>query len=213
MATTKAFGKIAGSAIKKEAFVFKDGENVFRIVGGILPRYAYWLKGANNKDIPMECISFDRDQERFTNKETDWVQRMHPELKCSWSYLVNCIDPADGKVKTLNLKKKMFAQIMEAAESLGDPTDPVTGWDVVVKRSKNGPLAFNVDYSVMVLKLKPRALTEAELAAVAASETIDAKFPRPTAEDQKAFLEKLAAGDTDEPETDSSTSEAVSDLG
>ena len=124
-----SFANTKGTAIKgAEAYKYKDDENVVRIVGGVLPRYVYWLKGTNGKDIPAECLAFNRDKEKFDNKEIDWVPKYHPTIKCGWAYAVNCIDPSDGKVKVLNLKKKLFQQIMDAAgDGLGDPTDLDTG--------------------------------------------------------------------------------------
>lgn len=124
-----AFGQTAGKAIKNsyEAYEYKDGENTVRLVGGILPRYVYWLKGSNNKDIPVECLAFNREKEKFDNLEVDHVPSYFPDKKCSWAYSINCLDPRDGKVKVLNLKKKLFEQILTAAEDLGDPTDLDTG--------------------------------------------------------------------------------------
>ncbi len=210
-----AFGQSKGSAIKNkiDAFEYKDGDNVVRLVGGVLARYVYWLKGSNNKDIPVECLGFDRDQEKFTNKEIDHVPTFYPDKKCQWSYSMNCIDPKDGKVKVINLKKKLFEQIRTAAETLGDPTDPVTGWDVVFKRAKTGPLPFNVEYTLSPFKCKVRPLSEDELAAVEAAESIDTKYPRQTADDILATLEKLAKDiEEDASEQDASTREAVNEL-
>ena len=151
-----AFSQTKGKAIKKsfDAYEYKDGENTVRIVGGILPRYVYWLKGTNAKDIPVECLAFDREAEKFNNKEYDHVPDYFSDKKCSWSYSTNCIDLKDGKVKILNLKKKLFEQICQAAEDLGDPTDTDSGWDVVFKRVKTGPLPFNVEYTLSVLRCK-----------------------------------------------------------
>lgn len=213
-----AFKKTNGSAIKNshEAFAYKDGENTVRMVGGILPRYIYWVKGTNNKDIPVECLAFDRELEKFNNMEVDHIPAFYPELKCGWSYTINCIDPTDGKVKVLNLKKKLFGQILSAAEDLGlDPTDPDEGFDIVFKRVKTGALAYNVEYTLSVLKLKKRALTEAERAAVADAPTIDVKFPRPKPAEILALLEKLSKGVSpdEEGEDDSSVDkEAVNEL-
>lgn len=208
-----AFSQTKGKAVKKsfDAFEYKDGENTVRIVGGVLPRYVYWLKGTNGKDIPVECLAFDREAEKFNNKEIDHVPEYFSDKKCSWSYSVNCIDLKDGKVKILNLKKKLFEQIVSAADDLGDPTDPDTGWDVVFKRVKTGPLPFNVEYTLSVLRCKKRALTEAEKEAVAASESIDVKYPRQTPEEVKATLERIlnGPGEGADPTTDP---EAVSDL-
>ena len=165
---------------KVDLYKYKDNENVVRLHGGVLPRYMYWVKGTNDKDIPVECLAFNRDKEKFDNLEVDHVPSFFPDVKCSWSYAVNCIDPTDGKSKVLPLKKKMFEQIMNAAEDLGDPTDPEEGWDVVFKRVKTGPLPFNVEYTVQVLRCKKRALTAEELQAIAEDKTIDEKYPRQT---------------------------------
>ena len=120
------FGETAGSAVKNRAdsFEVKNGENRFRIFGGILARYVYWIKGENNKNIPFECLEFSREEEKFggTNQK-DWVKEYYPDAKCSWAYVVVGIDPTDNKVKIWNLKKKLFEQILSAAEDLG-----LRGW-------------------------------------------------------------------------------------
>lgn len=201
---------------KVESYEYKDGENTVRLVGGVLPRYIYWLKGTNNKDIPVECLAFSREKEKFDNVEKDAVPEFFPDAKCSWSYSVNCIDPKSGKVVALNLKKKLFEQIVTAAEDLGDPTDYDTGWDVVFKRVKTGPLAFNVEYTLQVLRCKPRALTAEERALADAAKSIDEKFPRPTEAEVRALLEKITTNqETDDGEAggDEAEREAVKDLG
>jgi hypothetical protein len=200
---------------KVESYEYKDGENVVRLVGGVLPRYIYWLKGSNNKDIPVECLAFSRDKEKFDNLQKDHVPDFFPDLKCSWSYTVNCIDPKDGKVKALNLKKKLFEQILTAAEDLGDPTDFDTGWDIVFKRVKTGPLAYNVEYQLQVLRCKTRALSDAERELVNASKSIDEKYTRPTEDEVLALLTKITTNSDDESEdgTSEAEREAVKDLG
>ena len=198
---------------KVEAYEYKDGENTVRLVGGVLPRYIYWIKGSNNKDIPVECLAFSRDKEKFDNIEKDHVPAFYPDLKCSWSYTVNCIDPKDGKVKALNLKKKLFEQIVSAAEDLGDPTDMDTGWDVVFKRTKTGPLAFNISYDLSVLRCKPRALTDAEREAAQAAKSIDEKYPRPTEAEVLALLEKVTTNADEGDAEDTAAAEAVKELG
>ena len=209
-----AFGNTKGKAQRSsvDSYAYKDGENSIRLVGGVLPRYVYWVKGTNDKDIPIECLSFDREKEKFTNVETDHVPEYHPDKKCSWSYSINCIDSTDGKVKVLNLKKKLFQQILSAAEDLGDPTDVKEGWDVVFKKEKTGPLPFNVEYTLSVLRCKKRALSAAELEAIDAATDIDELYPRPTAAEIKTLLERIAAGPEVEEETASTDKEAVADL-
>lgn len=194
-----SFGQAKGAAQKNNLnqYSYKMGDNKVRLVGGILPRYIYWLKGENDKNIPVECLAFDRETESFNNAEKDWVREYFPDLKCSWSYSILCIDPSDGEVKVLNLKKKLLEQIMLAAEDLGDPTDPEEGWDVFFKRVKTGPLPYNVEYQFQPLKCKPRPLTEEEREAVAKSKSIDELLPRPTADSQKELVERIMSGGDD----------------
>ena len=107
----------------------------------------------------------------------------------------------NGEVKIINLKKKLWEQILTAAEDLGDPTDSETGWDVKFKRVKTGPLPYNVEYQLQVLKCKPRALDDDELELVASLKSMDDVMPRPTPDAQKALLDEIredAAGDIDE---------------
>ena len=199
---------------KVEAYEYKDGENTVRLIGGVLPRYIYWVKGSNNKDIPIECLAFSREKEKFDNIEKDHVPAFYPELKCSWSYTVNCIDPKDGKVKALNLKKKLFEQILSTAEDLGlDPTDYDEGFDIVFNRVKTGPLAFNISYDLKPLKCKKRALSEDERAAADAAKSIDEKYPRPTETEILALLEKITTNTEDGDAGDDAAQEAVKELG
>ena len=59
------------------------------------------------------------------------------------------------------------------------------------KRVKTGPLPYNVEYQLQALKCKPRALTEAELAAIADLKSMDEVMPRPTPDAQKELLDKI----------------------
>jgi hypothetical protein len=195
-----SFNKQKGSAQKSnmESFAFKDGENKMRIVGDILARYVYWIEGENGKNLPLECLSFDRDAERFNNSEKDWVREYYPDLKCGWSYATQCIDPNDGKLKIVNLKKKLWEQIVQTAQDgLGDPTDIENGWDICFKRVKTGPLPYNVEYQLQVLKCKNRALSAEELSTIAELKSMDDVMPRPTPDAQKELLDRLRTGSKD----------------
>jgi hypothetical protein len=195
------FAELEGKAKKSSInqFQYVDGDNVVRMIGDVLPRYVYWIKGENAKNIPMECLSFNRLTETFDNKEKDWVKAYHPEMKCGWSYAIQCIDPKDGQVKVLNLKKKLLEQVMLAAEDLGDPTDPETGWDLHFNRKKTGPMAFNVEYQLQVLRCKVRALSDDEKKAVEELKSMDEVLPRPSPEAQKELLDRVRAGANEAP--------------
>ena len=195
-----SFNKQTGGAQKSsiDSFQYTDGDNKMRVVGDILARYVYWIKGENDKNIPMECLSFDRNSERFNNVEKDWVREYYPDLKCGWSYATQCIE--GGKVKVVNLKKKLWEQIITAAEDLGDPTDTETGWDICFKRVKTGPLPYNVEYQLQALKCKPRPLTDEERALVADLKSMDDVMSRPTPDAQKELLDRVrgAANEADD---------------
>jgi hypothetical protein len=197
------FGQLEGKAKKSSInqFTYRDGDNVVRMVGDILPRYVYWIKGENGKNIPFECLSFDRNTETFNNQEKDWVRSYYPDMKCGWSYAIQCIDPADGQVKVLNLKKKLLEQIMLAAEDLGDPTSPETGWDVHFKRVKTGPMAFNVEYQLQVLKCKVRELSDEEKESIKELKSMDEVLPRPSADAQKELLDRIRSQGTEMDES------------
>lgn len=189
------FNDLPAEAVKTKIdyYKFEEGENSFRIVGAVVPRYVYWLKTPDGqKTIPMECLAFDREEVKFLNREIDWVQKLMPEEKCSWSYVCQAFDPEDGKLKVLVLKKKMFGEIkILATKHLGDITHPDTGSIMSVQRTKDGPLAYNVSYMVNQLDCKELALTDEQKEIVADSPTIEELFPRPTPKEQKAFLEKV----------------------
>lgn len=201
------FGDSAGGAQKSRADAFepKLGENRVRMFGNLIARYVYWIKGENNKNIPFECLEFDRESEKFGGTgEKDWVKEFYPDLKCGWAYAILVLDPADNKVKIWNLKKKLTESIISLSKDpeLGDPTDLDNGWDIVFEKKKTGPLPINVGYELMQRKLKQRPLTEEERAAIAASKPIEEMLPRPTADQQKELLEKLRSGSSENIDED-----------
>lgn len=196
-----AFNKSKGGAQKSRAdsYTYKDGENRIRLVGDLCARYVYWIKGENDKPLPFECLAFNRQTEAFDNAEKDWVPTYYPDLKCGWAYAIQGIDLATGELKVVNLKKKLLGQIMDAADQLErDPTDPDNGFDIVFTKKKTGPLPINVEYSVQVLKSKPRPLTDAERELIKDLKSMDEVLTRPTPDAQKALLDKLTSGATGE---------------
>ena len=207
------FGNIEGKAKKSsvDAYTYIEGDNKIRMVGDVLPRYVYWLTTADGKRVPMECLGFDRDKEQFTNIEKDWVRHYFPDLKCSWAYAIQCVDK-DNKVKVLNLKKKLFESVMVAAEDLGDPTDIETGWALCFKKQKTGPLPFNVEYTLQVLKCKPEPLSADQLEAIKELPNIDDVISRPTSELQREFIESRVLENTSKTSIPDEVAEEVSEL-
>lgn len=210
--------KAKGKAQKGVAsYEYKMGENRVRLVGGVLPRYVYWVKSHNDRDIPIECLAFDREKERFTNKEEDLVPEFFPGKKSQWNYAMVGIDRNTNEPCVIHLKKKLFEQILSAQEDLGSATDPDTGFLCVFKKIKTGPLPINISYELSVLKCKPDPLSEEDKAKLAEFGDIDSHFPRPTVEQIRTLIDRVLHGDeaTEESATegDSNEKEAVNELG
>jgi hypothetical protein len=220
------FNNINGSAIKGGDFYkLTEGENRFRMVGGVVPRYLYWVKNGSD-NIPFECLSFDRSLEKFTNIEHDWVQEMvhvadkdtgvMGPIRCSWAYACLVVDADDGKVKILNLKKKMFEQIILNSKKLGNPTDQENGYDIIVNRVKTGPHAFNVEYQLDVLEMADPAnkkpLTEAIKTLIEETDPIDLQVPRDTPAQQKTKLDKIFAPGATEDTPDNTDADSIDDI-
>jgi len=170
------FENLQGEA-KKSAKVkymkLKDGTNEFRIVGGILPGYSYWVKGANGKDISFECLQFDRSTEAFNSSLPDPIKEANLEdgkgnpLRCSWSYRCQVINRATGELEVLTLKKGMLQDIIKYAKKKKlNPTSFDNGVWLKVERIFEGPKAFNVKYTVDPFEFEASALTDEELALV-----------------------------------------------
>ena len=192
----KNWNESAGEAVKTKLdyIKFEMGKNRMRMVGDILPRYCYWKRLKDN-NIPVECLAFDRDEEKFLNSEKDWFKHHFPKkengdnMNCSWSYVIRVFDPKDGKLKLCGLKKKLFEQIQTMdKEHLGDPTNPETGWEIVFTKKKTGPLAYNIEYTLDQLDCKVKPLTAEEKEIVKDMPSIDEVLPRQTADQQHAFI-------------------------
>lgn len=226
--TTK--GKAQGAYLERKDF--KNGENLFRIVGNILRRYGYWLKTPAGNAVFMECLSFDRELEKFTNKEKDHVVDFYPDAtdfygnvitdpktgkkqahRPKWAYVATVLDrDDDSKIKELNLKKTLFEDLLkicakkhpQTKQPFGDPTDPITGWDILVTKEKTGPGAMNVKYTVDAFSPISGicALTEAEIALVADTPSAEVRHERASADEQLELLQKIASGEYDREKAD-----------
>lgn len=197
------FTDLQGKASKAGPERFKpvNGKNTFRIVGSVVPSYKYWLKTKDGNSVPMECLGFNRDTEKFENKERDVVREYFPDKKCSWAYQSFVIDRTDGKVKLFDHKKKLFESILDAAKKkLGDPTDPEKGWDVVFTREKTGPLPYNVEYRLETFELANSPLSDEDKVAVEEAGNIETITVLPTPEDQESFIKNYILGGDDDIE-------------
>jgi hypothetical protein len=210
---SKSFSDTRGSAgpNRPANYKFNDGNNTLRLVGGVIPRYMYWVPNPakTGQELPFENLSFDRNSESFTSPDKDWVKVMYPSLKAKKSYIIYCIDTRDNAIKVLELKSKLHNQIKSAADDLGDPTDLDEGWWLTVKREKTGPLPINVEYTLLTLKCKKEPLNDEMRMLIAKTPTIEEAFPRPTPAEIKKGLERLQ--ESANSEEDNSDSEGMYD--
>lgn len=195
-----SFGSVKGSAAKGKAEQYKyvDGDNSIRLFGNILPRYVYWIKGTNGKNLPFECLEFNRATETFDKAEKDYVKEYFPDLKCSWSYSMMGLDSGNKPV-VFNFKKKLFDAVMANLDDLGDPTDPNTGWVLKFQKKKTGPMPINVEYTLQTVKClnSKGPLRPEEQEAISKSKTIEELLVRATPQAQKDLLEKIINGDVE----------------
>ena len=205
------FDNAHGSAQKTglEYVKLEFGENRVRMVGDLRARYSYWAK-MKSATIPVECLSFDPEQEKFTNIEKDWYKHYFPEAKCVWSYVIQVIDSTGG-LKLLGLKRKLFDQVQTAAKTLGDPTSITDGYVLVIDKKKTGSSVFNVEYTLDVLQTQKTQgpLTDEELETIKDMKSIDELVPRQTADEQKAFIESSLLDTEEEVGVDN---EAIGEL-
>jgi hypothetical protein len=71
------------------------------------------------------------------------------------------------------------------------------------KRVKTGPLPYNVEYQLQVLKCKHRELDETEKELVSELKSMDDVMPRPTPDAQKELLDRIRQENTSEVDEDS----------
>jgi hypothetical protein len=168
-----------------------DGENRIRLIGNVMPRYVYWLTNNEGKRTPVECLSFDRETETFTDREgVDPVKEIDSSIyseKPTFSYVCNAIDRKDGQIKLFDLKPTVYKQILDYAinPEYGNPAADEEGYDITIKREKTGPQIMNVKYTCIPSR-RTVAITDEEKALELYE--LEKIFKRPSYEDQKDFI-------------------------
>lgn len=217
------FKDLNGGAKKNSVDYMKltDGMNKFRILPNtITPSYTYWIKGANGKDMPFECLAFQPETETFDRGASDPVRdagvkdAKGDDIKCQWSYRCQVINDATQEVQVLQLKKGMLTDIISVAGQLEmDPTDLEKGSWISVKRVKTGPLAYNVKYEVQQLMFKEAPVSDELREKVAAAKPMSELFERETYDAQAERLRKHLNGDEASEDTGGETdNEAINEL-
>ena len=168
-----------------------EGDNKIRLIGAVMPRYVYWVINNDGKRVPIECLSFNRDNETFSETPgIDPVKEIDPSIysdKPVFSYVCNAIDRKDNQIKLFDLKPTIYRQILDYAMNpeYGNPSDDDNGYDITIKREKTGPQVMNVKYTCIPSR-RTVPLEEAEKA----QELYDLErlFKRQSYDEQKEFL-------------------------
>lgn len=174
-----------------ERIKLNEGSNTLRLIGNVMPRYVYWVTNNEGKRTPLECLSFNRENETFSEREgVDPVKEIDPSIysdKPVFSYVCNAIDRKDGQIKLFDLKPTIYRQILDYAMNpeYGNPADSEEGYDITIKKEKTGPQVMNVKYTCIPSRRTVPLTSEEKDAELYDLEKI---FKRPTYDEQKEFL-------------------------
>jgi hypothetical protein len=190
------------------------GDTKLRLIGDVMPRYCYWVVTKDGKKMPVECLQFDRESETFNASTRDPFKEINPDVyaeKPQFAYVCNVIDRKDNRIKLLDLRSTIYAQIVDYAKNpeYGSPANYSTGYDLTLKKEKTGPLPQNVKYTVIPAR-SSKALTDEEKSMELYE--LSKIFKRQTYDEQKQWLLEnttLFAGDVSD---EFKSNEGVDDL-
>jgi hypothetical protein len=166
------------------------GDTKIRLIGEVMPRYVYWITTTEGKRMPLECLRFVREQEKFIDSNEDPFKELPPDVfsdKPQFAYICNVLDRRDGQIKIFDLKSTIYRQIVDFAgnKEYGNPADPKTGYDITVKKEKTGPLPQNVKYTCLPARASTELTEEEQKADLFDLHRI---FKRQTYDDQKKWM-------------------------
>jgi len=199
----KAKGVQRGDRREIDRLSFPIGETKLRLVGGVLPRYVYWVTTNQGKKAPVECLRFMRETEEFDDKQPDPLKEVPDEIfsdKPQFAYICNVLPKDDGsltKIQICDLKATIYRQVIDYAQNAeyGNPADTKTGYVLTIKKEKTGPLPQNVKYTVIPGRGNAPLTKEEEALELYELEKM---YKRPTYEEQKQWLLQNTAYFVDE---------------
>lgn len=118
---------------------FDEGENQFRVLSDAVVGWEYWTEEAG-KRTPNRVRTVDE-----LPKEVQRATDTQKQAKHFWAFVV--LNKATNDIQILELTQKSLMKGIEglaASKSWGDPK----AYDIVVTRTKTGPEARDVEYSV-----------------------------------------------------------------
>ena len=112
-----------------------------------MPRFIYFVDSKRGNRVFVECISFDRKSESFTDNP-DPIKDLGLDEEPVFGYVTNVINRTTNKVEILHLKRSVYNQIATLASTHGDPSDPKTGYDLIINKLTRGLGRFDTYYTV-----------------------------------------------------------------
>lgn len=212
---------------------FGMGTTQIRLVGDLLPGYAYWLKNSLNKDRKFDNLAFNPATERWDSGQPDVVKEFGfternekgetVPMKSKRNYQIQILNRASGKLEVMSLSKSMFDSIVAYCRDTGvtdvgslelfiDKTGDQARWNSI---RYNLNQVKTIQFNSQPAKVEEARAKDGEL--LKDLKDIKELFPRPTPEELRAqiqaFLEAKPEADknTKAPSDDSAT-EALNEL-
>lgn len=212
---------------------FGMGTTQIRLVGDLLPGYAYWLKNSLNKDRKFDNLAFNPATERWDSGQPDVVKEFGfterndkgeiVPMKSKRNYQIQILNRASGKLEVMSLSKSMFDSIVAYCRDTGvtdvgslelfiDKTGDQARWNSI---RYNLNQVKTIQFNSQPAKVEEARAKDGEL--LKDLKDIKELFPRPTPEELRAqiqaFLEAKPEADknTTAPSDDSAT-EALNEL-
>lgn len=212
---------------------FGMGTTQIRLVGDLLPGYAYWLKNSLNKDRKFDNLAFNPATERWDSGQPDVVKEFGfternekgetVPMKSKRNYQIQILNRASGKLEVMSLSKSMFDSIVAYCRDTGvtdvgslelfiDKTGDQARWNSI---RYNLNQVKTMQFNSQPAKVEEARAKDGEL--LKDLKDIKELFPRPTPEELRAqiqaFLEAKPEADknTTAP-SDDSAAEALNEL-
>lgn len=212
---------------------FGMGTTQIRLVGDLLPGYAYWLKNSLNKDRKFDNLAFNPATERWDSGQPDVVKEFGfternekgetVPMKSKRNYQIQILNRASGKLEVMSLSKSMFDSIVAYCRDTG-VTD-VGSLELFIDKTGDQARWSSIRYNLNQVKTMQFNSQPAKVEEARAKDgellkdlkDIKELFPRPTPEELRAqiqaFLESKPEADKNTPApSDDSAAEALNEL-
>lgn len=213
---------------------FGMGSTQIRLVGDVLPGYAYWIKNSIGKDKKVDNLAFNPVTERWDSGQPDVVKEFGfternekgetVPMKSKRNYQIQIINRASGKLEVMSLSKAMFDSIVAYCRDTG--VSDVSSLELFIEKTGDQARWNSIRYNLNQVKTmqfnsQPAKVEEAR----AKDEEIlkDVKdirelFPRPTPDELRTQIQTFLAAQPEDSaqqsqqKPDSSAAEALNEL-